>query len=80
MKKAVVARVEKLWLSTREAMAYLDCSRDFLETLRTYPGLNVYRDFLETLRTYPGLNVYKLGRSVYYEKASIDMLIRKNRY
>lgn len=64
MKKAVVARVEKLWLSTREAMAYLDCSRDFLETLRTYPGLNVY----------------KLGRSVYYEKASIDMLIRKNRY
>ena len=64
MKKAVVARVEKLWLSSREAMAYLDCSRDFLETLRTYPGLNVY----------------KLGRSVYYEKASIDMLMRKNRY
>ena len=64
MKKAVVARVEKLWLSTREAMAYLDCSRDFLETLRTYPELNVY----------------KLGRSVYYEKASIDMLMRKNRY
>ena len=64
MKKAVVARVEKLWLSTREAMAYLDCSRDFLETLRTYPGLNVYT----------------LGRSVYYEKASIDMLMRKNRY
>lgn len=64
MKKAVVARVEKLWLSTREAMAYLDCSRDFLETLRAYPGLNVY----------------KLGRSVYYEKASIDMLMRKNRY
>lgn len=64
MKKAVVARVEKLWLSTREAMAYLDCSRDFLETLRTYPGLNVY----------------KLGRSVYYEKASIDLVMRKNRY
>ena len=64
MKKAVVARVEKVWLSTREAMAYLDCSRDFLETLRTYPGLNVY----------------KLGRSVYYEKASIDLLMRKNRY
>ena len=60
-----MARVEKLWLSTREAMEYLDCSRDFLE---------------ETLRTYPGLNVYKLGRSVYYEKASIDMLMRKNRY
>ena len=64
MKKAVVARVEKVWLSTREAMAYLDCSRDFLETLRTYPGLNVY----------------KLGRSVYYEKASIDLVMRKNRY
>ena len=64
MKKAVVARVEKLWLSTREAMEYLDCSRDFLETLRTYPGLNVY----------------KLGRLVYYEKASIDLVMRKNRY
>ena len=64
MKKAVVARVEKVWLSTREAMAYLECSRDFRETRRTYPGLNVY----------------KLGRSVYYEKASIDMLMRKNRY
>lgn len=64
MKKGTVARVEKVWLSTREAMEYLDCSRDFLESLRAYPGLNVY----------------KLGRSVYYEKASIDMLMRKNRY
>lgn len=63
MKKSVVTRVEKVWLSTREAMAYLDCSRDFLESLRSYPGFNVYR----------------LGRSVYYEKASIDLTMRRNR-
>lgn len=33
--KATVAQVERMVLSTREAMAYLDCSADKLEELRS---------------------------------------------
>lgn len=41
--KATVAQVERMVLSTREAMAYLDCSADKLEELRREREIEYYK-------------------------------------
>lgn len=64
MKKIVgkVQPVQKVWLSSREARAYLDCSEDFLQTLRDEAALSYS----------------VVGRKFFYELRSLEKLIKKN--
>lgn len=55
--------VPKLWLSSREARAYLDCSDDFLQSLRDEAQISFS----------------KVRNKYYYEVKSIERLILKNK-
>lgn len=65
MKKQIgkVVPVQKVWLSSREARAYLDCSDDFLQKLRD-----------EAL-----ISFSRIGNKFLYNLQSIDRLIIKNK-
>lgn len=59
-----VEEVKKTWLSKDEAMAYLGCSADFLQTLRDNALVSFAR----------------FGNKMYwYELASIDRFLQKNK-
>lgn len=59
-----IQEVPKTWLSKDEAMAYLGCSADFLQTLRDNDLVSFSR----------------FGNKMYwYELASIDRFLAKNR-
>ncbi len=55
--------IEKTWLSSKEAQAYLGMSPDFLKDLRQ-DGMLAY---------------YKIRNAVFYRKADIDRLVEKGR-
>lgn len=59
--KTTVAQVERMVLSTREAMAYLDCSADKLEELRSEREIEYY----------------KHKNSVWYDLKSIIQFLRR---
>lgn len=59
--KTSVAQVERMVLSTREAMAYLDCSADKLEELRSEREIEYY----------------KHKNSVWYDLKSIIQFLRR---
>jgi hypothetical protein len=59
--KTSVAQVERMVLSTREAMAYLDCSADKLEELRREREIEYY----------------KHKSSVWYDLKSIIQFLRR---
>jgi hypothetical protein len=61
--KTSVAQVERMVLSTREAMAYLDCSADKLEELRREREIEYY----------------KHKSSVWYDLKSINQFLRRCR-
>lgn len=63
MRTANVTRIEKVWLSNREAQAYL--------------GTGI--DFFKTLRKNARLPFYKVGNTVFYRKNDIDRLIERGR-
>lgn len=56
-------RVEKIWLTNKDAQEYLSVSVDFMKKLRRNGKLSFY----------------KLGGMVFYLKKDIDRLIQKNR-
>lgn len=59
-----IQEVPKTWLSKDEAMAYLGCSADFLQTLRDNALVSFSR----------------FGNKMYwYDLASIDRFLAKNR-
>lgn len=58
-----VEPVQKMWLSAREAKAYLDCSDDFLQKLRDEAQLSFS----------------KIGGKYFYELKSIERLLIKNK-
>lgn len=62
-KKAKTEPVEKIWLSSKEAQAYLGMSADFLKDLRQ-DGF---------------LNYYKIRNAVFYRKEDIDRLVENGR-
>lgn len=64
MKKAKgkIQPVQKVWLSTAEAQAYLDCSSNFLQKLRD-----------EDL-----IRFSIVGRKFFYDLPSIDRLLEAN--
>ena len=57
-----IKEVEKIWLSSREVRAYLDCSDDYLQKLRDEASISFSR----------------IGNKYWYDLRSIDLLIRKN--
>ncbi len=57
-----IKEVEKVWLSSREVRAYLDCSDDYLQKLRDEASISFSR----------------IGNKYWYDLRSIDLLIRKN--
>lgn len=63
MKTATVKTIEKVWLSSKEAQAYLGMSEDFFKRLRTEAKLPYSR----------------IGRCVFYAKNDIDELITNNK-
>lgn len=63
MKQATVTQIEKIWLSNKEAQAYL----------------GVGMDFLKNLRSSGRIPFFKVGNTVLYRKRDIDKLIEKNR-
>lgn len=58
-----VQPVQKIWLSSREARAFLDCS----------PG------FLQQLRDTAQISFSRLGNKYYYDVRSLERLITKNK-
>ena len=58
-----VEPVQKTWLSTRETMAYLDCSDNFLQKLRDEAMISFSR----------------IGNKYFYDLKSIDRLLIKNK-
>ena len=63
MVKTRVQPVEKRFLSSREAQAYLGMSDDFFTRLRNEAKIHYYR----------------IGRCVFYEKNDIDQLVLNNK-
>ena len=63
MTKGRVKHIEKIWLSSDEAQAYLGMSADFFKRLRTEAKLPYSR----------------IGRCVFYAKSDIDELVTSNR-
>ena len=63
MKQATVTQIEKIWLSNKEAQAYL----------------GVGMDFFKNLRSSGRISFFKVGTTVFYRKRDIDKLIEKNR-
>ena len=57
-----IKEVEKVWRSSREVRAYLDCSHDYLQKLRDEASISFSR----------------IGNKYWYDLRSIDLLIRKN--
>ena len=57
-----IKEVEKVWLSSREVRAYLDCSDDYLQKLRDEASISFSR----------------IGNKYWYDLRSIDLLLRKN--
>ena len=64
MKKATVTQIEKIWLSNKEAQAYL----------------GVGMDFLKNLRSSGRISFFKVGTTVFYRKRDIDSSSRKTEY
>ena len=63
-KTGKVTHIEKVWLSAKEARAYLDCGDTFLQKLR---------DNAE-------ISFAKYGSKVYwYDRTSIDRFIQRNK-
>lgn len=62
MAKGRVRNIEKIWLSSDEAQAYLGMSGDFFKRLRMEAKIHYYR----------------VGRCVFYAKNDIDELITSN--
>lgn len=58
-----VEPIQKLWLSKNEAMAYLGCSADFLQTLRDNAQVSFSR----------------VGKMIWYDIRSIDRMLERNR-
>lgn len=58
-----VESVSKMWLSTREATLYMDCSLDFLETLRNEGEVS--------------FSQYK--KKIWYNLQSINRFLEKNK-
>ena len=63
VKQATVTQIEKIWLSNKEAQAYL----------------GVGMDFFKNLRSSGRISFFKVGTTVFYRKRDIDRLIEKNR-
>ena len=63
MKQATVTAIEKIWLSNKEAQAYL----------------GVGMEFFKSLRANGQLPSSKVGKTVFYRKRDIDRLIAANR-
>lgn len=65
MKKQIgkVVPVQKIWLSSREARSFLDCSENFLQKLRDEAQISFS----------------VVGRKYYYDLRSLERLIVKNR-
>ena len=61
MKQATVTQIEKIWLSNKEAQAYL----------------GVGMDFFKNLRSSGRISFFKVGTTVFYRKRDIDRLIEK---
>lgn len=61
--KASVINIEKLWLSNKEAQAYVGMSSDFFKDLRASGQLRFF----------------KVGGAVFYRKGDIDRLIERGR-
>lgn len=58
-----VLEVEKVWLSSKEAEAYLGMSADFFKDLRANGQIRFY----------------KVRRAIFYKKSDIDRLVEKSR-
>lgn len=58
-----VQPIEKVWLSSRETMAYLDIKEDRLRSLRNTASIGFT----------------KLGSTYWHDKNSIDRLLENNR-
>lgn len=63
MKQATVVQIEKIWLSNKEAQAYL----------------GVGMDFFKNLRSSGRISFFKVGTTVFYRKRDIDRLVEANR-
>lgn len=55
--------VQKTWLSKNEAMCYLGCSKDFLDSLREKAEVSFS----------------KFGKMIWYDLRSLDRFIERNR-
>lgn len=59
--KGKITQVEKLFLTNKEAQAYLGVSPDFLKDLRSNARISYS----------------KVGKMIWYEKKDLDNLVRK---
>jgi excisionase family DNA binding protein len=65
IKKAIVNTVEKIWLNTDEAVAYLGVSRDFLDNLRKNNEITYYQ--------------YNT-RPIWFAKSDLDRFVTDNKF
>ena len=63
MKRGDVTNVERVWLTTRDAMKYLGVSRDFLDNMRTSAKISFY----------------VWGRTIFFRKDEIDRAIENGK-
>ena len=63
VRQSKTIEVEKIWLTTKEAMKYLGVSRDFLDNLRQSGELGYY----------------KVGHTILFKKDRIDKLIESHK-
>lgn len=61
-KKQIAMPVEKVWLSTQELCRYLDCSSDFIKSLRNEGVIPFSR----------------IRNTFFYEKSKIDNVIKQH--
>lgn len=61
--QAKVESVQKRWLNKQEAMAYLGVGEDYLAKLRNEAKISFYQE----------------GRMIWYDLASIDRFVIKNK-
>lgn len=61
--QAKVESVQKRWLNKQEAMAYLGVGEDYLAKLRNEAKISFYQE----------------GRMIWYDLASIDRFVLKNK-
>ncbi len=61
-RNTIVEKVEKKWLSAKEAMSYLDCSSNYLQSLRDTDQIRFSI----------------VGRKYFYLLQSIDLLLERN--